>query len=252
MLLTACDAGIRRLTRICPRRAAAGLLAGGLCVSAVLPLAACRPKEPITVWVYSEEYKREMEDFLKTLPLRVKFAAHIRVVNVSDFDAELTDALAKKQGVPDVFMLSPDNICSYVESDLMADVGELGLTVSPERYYRCAVQAASDKNGVVRAVGWQTDPGVFLYRRSMAQVYLGTDKPDEVQAMLSDWDGFYAVAKKIDTQSSGKTRMLAGQEDMMRPFLAEDDTRGWSTISWSSATAVWRMSVMWDAWRRNT
>ncbi|MBQ1412913.1 MAG: extracellular solute-binding protein [Clostridia bacterium] len=224
MLLTACDAGIRRLTRICPRRAAAGLLAGGLCVSAVLPLAACTPKEPITVWVYSEEYKREMEDFLKTLPLRVKFAAHIRVVNVSDFDAELTDALAKKQGVPDVFMLSPDNICSYVESDLMADVGELGLTVSPERYYRCAVQAASDKNGVVRAVGWQTDPGVFLYRRSMAQVYLGTDKPDEVQAMLSDWDGFYAVAKKIDTQSSGKTRMLAGQEDMMRPFLAEDDT----------------------------
>lgn len=207
-----------------PRRVSVMLLAAWLCFSAALPLASCARRERITVWVYSEEYKRELESFLKTVPLKLRFAANIRVVNASDFEDELTDAMAGKQDIPDVFMLSPDNIKKYVESDLTADAASLGLNVSEDKYYRCAVQAATDKNGVVKAVGWQTDPGVFLYRRSMAQVYLGTDKPDEVQAMLSDWNGFYAVAKKIDEQSAGKTRMLAGQEDMMKPYLSSDDT----------------------------
>lgn len=206
------------------RRFAAILLAAGLGLSVLPSLSSCGRKNKITVWVYSDEYKGQLEDFLKTTSLKVNFNANIRVVNSSDFDEELEKALAKKQDIPDVFMLSPDNIKKYAASDVTAEVSSLGLAVSEDSYYPYTVEAARDSSGAVKAVGWQADPGIFMYRRSMAKVYLGTDNPDEVQTMVSDWNTFYATARKVYEQSGGKTRMLAGQEDMMNPYLSADNS----------------------------
>lgn len=192
-------------------------------VSMLAALSSCGGKSKIIVWVYSDEYRAELEEFLRTTPLRLSFDAKIRAVNSADFADELQKAVDSGEDVPDVFMLSPDNIKKYIESDVTADVSELGLEVTIERYFPYVAQAATDSHGHVKAVGWQADPGIFIYRRSMAKAYLGTDNPDEIQAMISDWDGFYATAKKVSEASEGKTRMLAGQEDMLRPFLASDD-----------------------------
>ena len=185
-------------------------------------LSSCGGKSRITVWVYSEEYRSELENFLKTTPLDLSFEASIRAVNSADFADELQKAIKSGEDIPDVFMLSPDNITKYIESDLTADVSDLGLEVTIERYFPYVAEAATDSHGHVKAVGWQADPGIFMYRRSMAKAYLGTDNPDEIQTMISGWDGFYTTAKKVYEASDGKTRMLAGQEDMLRPFIASD------------------------------
>ena len=185
-------------------------------------LSSCGGKSKIIVWVYSEEYRNELEEFLKTTPLDLSFEANIRAVNSADFADELQTAIDTGKDIPDVFMLSPDNIKKYIESDLTADVSDLGLEVTIERYFPYVAQAATDSHGHVKAVGWQSDPGIFMYRRSMAKAYLGTDNPDDIQAMISNWDGFYTTAQKVSEVSEGRTRMLAGQEDMLRPFLASD------------------------------
>ncbi len=186
-------------------------------------LASCGGKSKIIVWVYSEEYRSELEEFLNTTPLDLSFEASIRAVNSADFEAELNKAIENGEDIPDVFMLSPDNIKKYIDSDLTADVAELGLEVTPDKYFPYVVEAATDQHGAVKAVGWQADPGIFMYRRSMAKAYLGTDNPDQIQTMVSSWDHFYETAQKISQQSEGKTRMLAGQEDMLKPFLSSDD-----------------------------
>ena len=205
------------------RRIISLITAAAMSVSMLAALSSCGGKSKIIVWVYSDEYRAELEEFLRTTPLRLSFDAKIRAVNSADFADELQKAVDSGEDVPDVFMLSPDNIKKYIESDVTADVSELGLEVTIERYFPYVAQAATDSHGHVKAVGWQADPGIFMYRRSMAKAYLGTDNPDEIQAMISDWDGCYATAKKVSEASEGKTRMLAGQEDMLRPFLASDD-----------------------------
>ena len=205
------------------RRIISLITAAAMSVSMLAALSSCGGKSKIIVWVYSDEYRAELEEFLRTTPLRLSFDAKIRAVNSADFADELQKAVDSGEDVPDVFMLSPDNIKKYIESDVTADVSELGLEVTIERYFPYVAQAATDSHGHVKAVGWQADPGIFMYRRSMAKAYLGTDNPDEIQAMISDWDGFYATAKKVSEASEGKTRMLAGQEDMLWPFLASDD-----------------------------
>ena len=205
-----------------PRRVISLILTAAMLFSAVTVLNACGGKSRITVWVYSEEYRAELEDFLTSTPLDLSFEASIRAVNSADFADELQRAIDSGKDIPDVFMLSPDNIRQYIESDLTADVSELGLEVTIEKYFPFVAEAATDSHGHVRAVGWQADPGIFMYRRSMAKAYLGTDNPDSVQSMISSWDGFFNTARKVSEASEGKTRMLAGQEDMLRPFLASD------------------------------
>lgn len=198
------------------------ILAAVTAFSMLTCLTSCGQKKKIIVWVYSEEYKNEIEDFLKSCKLDVSFDASIRVVESSSFEEELNKCIEKKEDIPDVFMLSPDNITEYVRSDLTADVTSLGLNVNTDNYYSYTIEAATDSDGKIKALGWQADPGLFMYRRSMAKVYLGTDNPDEIQSMISTWDGFYETAQKIYTESGGKTRMLAGQQDMQRPYMAEN------------------------------
>ena len=204
------------------RRIISLVLTAATLFSMLAVLSSCGGKSKIIVWVYSDEYRTELEDFLKSTPMDLSFEASIRAVNSADFAEELQKAIDSGEDIPDVFMLSPDNIKRYVDSDLTADVSELGLEVTIEKYFPYVAQAATDSDGHVKAVGWQADPGIFMYRRSMAKAYLGTDNPDEIQSMISDWDGFYTTAKKVSEASDGKTRMLAGQEDMLRPFLASD------------------------------
>jgi Maltose-binding periplasmic proteins/domains len=186
-------------------------------------LSSCGKKNKITVWVYSDEYRAELENFLKSTSLDLGFEAGIRAVGSTEFEAELNKAIESGTDIPDVFMLSPDSIKKYVESDLTADIGELGLHIGEGMYFPYVVEAATNQHGVIKAVGWQADPGIFMYRRSMAKVYLGTDNPDQIQEMVSDWDHFYATARTVYEKSDGKTRMLAGQEDMLKPFLSSDD-----------------------------
>ena len=186
-------------------------------------LSSCGSRKKITVWVYSDEYRRELEDFLRSTPLDLSFDANIRAVSSTEFESALNKAIADGEEIPDVFMLSPENIKKYVESDMTADTTALGLSVTDEDYFPYVVEAATDQHGRIKAVGWQADPGIFMYRRSMAKVYLGTDNPDQVQEMVSDWDQFFSTAEIVREKSDGKTRMLAGQEDMLRPFLSSDD-----------------------------
>ena len=49
-------------------------------------------------------------------------------------------------------------------------------------------ELSRDKEGDIRGLSWQSTPGGFWYKKALAKEYLGTDDPDELAAMLSDWD----------------------------------------------------------------
>lgn len=58
----------------------------------------------------------------------------------------------------------------------------------------------------------------MFYRRSLAQKYLGTDDPDEVQKMISDPKKFIETAKLLKEKSDGKCVIVSSMFDMQRPF----------------------------------
>ena len=118
----------------------------------------------------------------------------------------------------DIFLLEADYALKYVgaDVDVAVPLSDLGITDSDlADQYQYTKDIVSDENGKQRATSWQAAPGLFAYRRSIAQDVLGTDDPDEVQAALADWSKFNAVAAQAKDKGY---YMLSGYQDSFRTF----------------------------------
>ena len=116
----------------------------------------------------------------------------------------------------DIFLIEADYALKYVDTDYSLDVvNDIGLTEDDlSNQYQYTKDIAS-VDGKLKGVTWQATPGLFAYRRSIAKDVLGTDDPDAVQAALSDWDKFDAVAEQAYAKGY---KMLSGYDDSFRTF----------------------------------
>lgn len=183
-------------------------------------------KRPLNIWVYSEEYRDQLLTSFESDFPAINWRPVFTVVDAADIEAKLAAALESGEGLPDIFMLSPDNLHEFVESDATLDLSARGIRLDKSSYYAYTIDAATDSRGALKALCWQPDPGLFFYRRSIAKAYLGTDDPAEIQEQLGTWDGYLTVARTLHEQSRGRTYMTAGIDDMLRAYMAAD-TQGW-------------------------
>lgn len=116
----------------------------------------------------------------------------------------------------DIFLIEADYALKYVDTDYTMSLDEVGITAEDlKNQYKYTQEIVTDSKGKIKATSWQATPGLFAYRRSIAKDVLGTDDPDKVQEMLSNWDKFNEVAAKM--KEKGYT-MLSGYDDAYRTF----------------------------------
>jgi hypothetical protein len=124
---------------------------------------------------------------------------------------------AKKDERVDLFLVEADYALKYVDSDYTLDVKkELGLTDEDlSQQYQYTKDIVTDSDGVMKGTSWQATPGLYAYRRDIALEVLGTDDPDEVQALISDWEKFETVAAQMKAKDY---YMVSDYEAMYRPY----------------------------------
>ena len=81
-------------------------------------------------------------------------------------------------------------------------------------------ELSRDKEGVIRGLSWQSTPGGFWNKKALAKEYLGTDDPDELAAMLSDWDKIVEVGKQVYEKSDGKIALLDDVESVLQLYAS--------------------------------
>lgn len=117
----------------------------------------------------------------------------------------------------DMFLIEADYAMKYANDEYALDViNELGIpehTLSQQ--YQYTKDIVTDEDGVLRAVSWQATPGLFAYRTDIAQEVLGVTEPDDVQALLNNWDKFDDVA--ADMHAEGYA-MISGYDDAYRAY----------------------------------
>jgi len=120
----------------------------------------------------------------------------------------------------DIFLIEADYARKYtdvdgdpVALDLVDDLGIDEELLADQ--YGYTQDIVTDSEGNLRATSWQATPGLFAYRRSIATEVLGSDDPEDVQAALSDWNGFDTVAASMATAGY---KMLSGYDDAYRTF----------------------------------
>ena len=110
----------------------------------------------------------------------------------------------------------------YTNSDYTLPITDLGLTEADlAEMYPYTIQIATDqRDGSLKGVSWQACPGSYMYRRSLAEKYLGTSDPAEVQEYVKDWDTFIETAKMINEKSNGATKILSSNDDIQNVFYS--------------------------------
>ncbi|CDA72029.1 putative uncharacterized protein [Ruminococcus sp. CAG:579] len=171
---------------------------------------------------------------------------------------------AKDDDKIDMFLVEADYALKYVDSDICLDVRkEVGISESDTaNQYKYTQDVMTDSNGILKGLSWQATPGLFLYNADYAKDVLGTDDPEEVQAMLSDWDKFNDVAAKMQEKGIA---MVSGFDDTYRcfsntvssPWVTDgkitidpqisawvDQTKDYTDKGYNNKTSLWD-----DAWK---
>lgn len=116
----------------------------------------------------------------------------------------------------DMFLLEADYALKYVDSDYTKPLADIGIdeATMAANQYEYTIDVARDSQGVVKASSWQATPGLFLYRRSLAEKYLGVTSPEEMQEKVKDWDALLETAREVDRISEGQTKLIPSVGDV--------------------------------------
>lgn len=111
----------------------------------------------------------------------------------------------------DLFCAEAGWILNYINDDsFSAPLSDLGITEADmPNAFDYTVAIGTDNNGVLKGASWQAAPGGFCYNTDLAKEYLGVETPEDMQAKISDWDGFKATAEELKTKSNGAVTMTA-------------------------------------------
>lgn len=144
--------------------------------------------------------------------VRVEWVWHPNENNV--YQEELMRLLPA--GEIDLFVLEADHMMNFINEPYVLDIADAGITNDEIAYmYEYTLEIATSNDGAIRALAWEANPGLFVYRRSFAEEVLGVSEPEDVQPLLDNWDAFRDVAEQMNAAGY---HMLSGFDDAYRVF----------------------------------
>lgn len=149
----------------------------------------------LTILTMSDEFKtnKVIDDFEALTGAKVV----LQIVPNEQYLNKLKPILKVGKNVPDIFVGEAGYIKDVVNLGMSDDLEKAPYNADTSGQYAYAAQMGRDNNGVLRALTWQTTPGGFFYRRSVAKAVFGTDDPAEVGKLVNSWDKFLDTGKKL-------------------------------------------------------
>jgi multiple sugar transport system substrate-binding protein len=175
-------------------------------------------KRVLKVWSFTNEIRTmavAFEGFYPDVDVDVVYT--MIPMTDGEYQTKLKAAVGTADA-PDVVALEAAFVKEWVEADFLADLNDLLPLTEELKTFPAVVQVATD-DGVTKGFSYQATPGAFFYRRSMAQECLGTDDPDQVQAMVADMDKFVETAAKIK-ECNPDYFTVGTSAELFNPFLA--------------------------------
>lgn len=175
-------------------------------------------KRVLKVWSFTNEIRTMAVAFEGFYPdVEVDVVYTMIPMTDGEYQTKLKAAIGTADA-PDVVALEAAFVKEWVEADFLADLNDLLPLAEELKTFPAVIQVGSH-DGVTKGFSYQATPGAFFYRRSMAQECLGTDDPDQVQAMVADIDKFVETAAKIK-ECNPDYFTVGTSGELFNPFLA--------------------------------
>lgn len=147
----------------------------------------------------------------------------VTVASADDYMQKLQAALTSGSDVPDILAMEINNVGKFYDMGIAEDL-ELH-EIEKERLIPYLVDIGTDNNGTFIGIPNTAAPGALFYRRDIAKEYLGTDDPEEISAMMREWDDFIEIGKKIKEESGGEVNMIPGIDTLVQPLVNQTGLR---------------------------
>lgn len=159
----------------------------------------------VTIWCWDTgDTRKQMHDeFTKATGIKVNLVA----VESKDMTQKLQTTLASGGEMPDIAWLEATFRGKLLSLDIWEDITANPYNFDTSQVLDYLIPLETTEGG--QYVGPEC-PSVagMAYKRELAKEYLGTDDPQELEAMLSDWDSFIAKGKEVVEKSNGTVFML--------------------------------------------
>ncbi len=134
----------------------------------------------------------------------------LQIVPLADYEAKVRPLLATGKNVPDIFVGEAAYVRQFVEAGYWTNLSEAPFNADTSEMFPYAAEMGTNADGNVVALTWQTTPGGWFYRRSLAKEYFGTDDPVEIGKLFKDWDSVLKAAETLHSKSGGEVKMFPG------------------------------------------
>lgn len=166
----------------------------------------------LTILTWSEsECQIYAESFNKVYP---DIEVEIVLADNGDVYSKLVSIASAGEQMPDLAYVEMNTRGQQLALDVWEDLSQEPYNFDGSLLEDSIQHVIRDKDGRVCVVEQNYNPAGMMYRRSLAEEYLGTADMDEIMAMIPDWDSFCEVGAQIYEKSGGTVRALAGLDEI--------------------------------------
>lgn len=170
-------------------------------------------KGEFTWWTYFDQAEYLKQKFEEAYP---NIKINLQKFGGDEYQTKLLTTLQSGQGVPDVFDLEEGYVYKFIESDLIADLDELGLREAVADYYEWAVAMGTDSKGRLKGICDNVSPVAFWYLRDAMEKWVGTSDPDQLAEKFSTWDNIIAIARDVKEKSGGQVYLWPNLAEIVK------------------------------------
>lgn len=174
-------------------------------------------KQVLTIWSFTNEFEKPIERFKEKFP---GVEVNLVIVPSDEYLNKIRPVMKSGKNAPDLFTAESAYVKDIVDSNFWDDLYKAPYNADVSDLVPYQVEMATDSQGALKGISWQTTPGGFYFRRSLALKYLGTDDPYEIGKMLSTTEKFLDVARMLYRKSNGKVKIITSNGDFMRFSLS--------------------------------
>ncbi|MDO4337070.1 MAG: extracellular solute-binding protein [Eubacteriales bacterium] len=166
----------------------------------------------ISILTWSEsECQIYAESFNKIYP---DIEVEIILADNGDVYSKLVSMASAGEQMPDLAYVEMNTRGQHLALDIWEDLSQEPYGFDGSALEDSLSQVIRDQDGRVCIVEQNYNPAGMLYRRSLAEQYLGTSDMEEIMEMIPDWDAFCEVGAKIYEESGGSVRALPGLDEI--------------------------------------
>jgi multiple sugar transport system substrate-binding protein len=166
-------------------------------------------KGEFVLWTWEPEHPTSLKAFNEKYPY-----IKMKVVNVSSGEVpkKLQTTIASGGELPDVIRIEAAQKARIFDMDILENLEEAPYIADKSLLFDYDIDAFSVDGHLVAIPDDMSLAGI-AYIKSLAKEYLGTDNPEELEAMLPDWNTFIEKGKEVVAKSGGKVKMFPGLGD---------------------------------------